>query len=108
MGVRARVNNKGVGLLAIWASAFLAMITIFIIFQFVTPIVGQIEYQLQGLIYSGNLPMDDTWRTFYINTSATLQQVFGFFFIALFISLIVFVIVQAARRETYEYEEDRF
>lgn len=99
------VNNKGVGLLAVWASAVLAMITVYVIFQFTGPLIGQLFYEMNNLVSTGAITMDPNWETTYYSTQATLQTIFSFTFIALFISLVVFIVVQSARRRTDEYEE---
>lgn len=94
------------GLLAIWVSAGLALITIFIMFQIAVPILGELQFHLDYLRENVLKDMiDPRWHNVYVNVSNYLINAFQYFFFLILISLIIFVIVQSARRRTDAYEE---
>ncbi len=103
---RLKGDRRGVGLLAVWASAIAAMITVYIIFQLVTPLMGQIDYAIQDYILTSPVGFDATWMELYTTLSAFMQQAFAMVIYAIFISLLVFIVVQSARRRTDEYEDE--
>jgi len=100
------VNNRGVGLLAIWASAIVAMITLYLVFQLITPIIGQFDYAIQDYMLTSPLPITASWSQLFTDVGGFMQQAFSITIYACFISLIVFIVVQSARRRTDAYDED--
>jgi len=89
------------GLLYVWASAIGALFLLYIIFSFVTPIIGYIDYAVYSLFGELNVPQD--WVNVYNQWIPYLRDFFGYTAIALFISLIIYLLVNSARREPTEY-----
>jgi len=93
------------GLLAVWVSAILAMVGVYVMFSFLTPFIGTVDnYAWQ---YMNVLNASSVWKDLYISTQGTLSMAWSVIMIVLFISLILWVVVNSARREPQEeyYEE---
>jgi len=99
-----KLGNKGVGLLAIWVSAAVALFTLYVIYSIMTPIVGQIDFYIYGYMQDPTYNVSQQWLNTYNSLSSFLQTSFTYLIFAAFVSLIIFVLVQSARRRTDEYE----
>ncbi len=105
-GLKIIGDNKGVGLLAIWASVIVGLIFLYIAFLFLMPVVGQIVNTIYDVIYTTSIPMNENWQDLFINIASFFQIAFQFMIYAFIISLIIYVVVQSARRRTDAYEEE--
>lgn len=102
--VRA-MNRKGVGLLAIWVSAIAAVFALYVMYRMITPIIGELDYQVFSIMSDPQFQVSEGWLQLYQNANAVMQNVFVFVLFGCLASAILFVIVQSARRRTDEYEE---
>ena len=92
------------GLLYIWAAGIAALFMIYIMFNIVTPVLGVIDTNLDQLFYT--LGIDTTaWKSLYDYWIGVLRDFFGFLTVALFISFILYIIVNSARREPDVYSQ---
>ena len=89
------------GLLWVWASAAVALFMLYILFSFLTPVVGVIDTAITGIM--GDVPMEESWHEMYNRWVPYLRDFFGYLSIGLFISIIIYVILHSARREPNEY-----
>jgi len=93
------------GLVYIWIGVLTALTTLYLTFQFLVPILGMLDSEIQKIIIGGNVEMSSTWVDFYMYWVPILRNFFGYLTVACFISLLVYVIVQSARREPDEEEQ---
>lgn len=100
------MNNKGVGLLAIWASAIAAMFALYFMFRMLTPLVGEVDYHAWTLLNNPDFNVSQEWLDLYQSINLTMQNGFSVLVYACFVSIILFVVVQSARRRTDAYEDD--
>jgi len=89
------------GLLYVWASACGAMFLLYVVFSFVTPVIGFIDYTIYNLMAELGVPQ--SWINVYNQWVPYLRDFFGYTAIALFISLVIYLLVNSARREPTEY-----
>lgn len=90
----------------IWANACAAIFVLYLFFQVVFPIAGIVDSELGRLIVGGDIPMTSTWINLYLQWIPILRNMFGYLTLACFISLIIYVVVQSARREPHEELEE--
>jgi len=88
------------GLLAIWVSAVIALITLYIAFSFVTPMIGTIDNFINQIV--NQVPMDELWKNLYYNVQSQLSMIWSTVMIVFFISILIWVVIQSARREPQE------
>lgn len=103
--IRMNHKSKGIGLLAIWVSAIAALFALYVLYQILTPILGELDYQVYSFITTSGLPFSSTWLAVYNQMSPFMAQTFTYLLYIAFISICIFVLVQSARRRTDEYEE---
>ena len=91
------------GLLAVWVSAILAMVSLYIMFSFMTPFIGTVDNYAWKYINELNVP--SMWKDLYVNLQNALSLIWSAVLIVLFISLVLWVVVNSARREPQEEYE---
>ncbi|RLG61554.1 hypothetical protein DRN87_02180 [Candidatus Geothermarchaeota archaeon] len=92
------------GLLYIWASAIAAMFIVYITWSYAIQILGIVDYYINQIWEILGIPTNSTFRQLYITDVSILREFFGYLGFALFISLIIYIIVNSARREPNEVE----
>jgi len=92
----------GKGLVWIWANACVGMFTLYLFFTFLMPILGIVDSEVGKLIVGGDIPVSSSWIDYYLYWIPRFRDMFGYLSLGCFISLIIYVIVQSARREPSE------
>ena len=85
------------GLVWVWASATAAMFILFILFQFFSWGLGVIDVEIDNI--RSEVQVDQSWANFYDTWVPKLRDFFGYMTAASFVSLIIYVIVNSARKE---------
>lgn len=76
------------------------MFMLYILFNFLTPCIGVIDTSAQEIL--SDLPLSQSWHDFYFYWAPILRDAFGYFSAASFFSLLIYVVVNSARREPEE------
>ena len=85
------------GLVWIWASATLAMFGLYVLFLFLGWILGVVDQQYYDVVE--NVGMEQSWISFHDYWIPKLRSFFGYLTAASFISLLIYIVVNSARRE---------
>jgi len=86
------------GLLYIWASAIGAMFLVYILFSYVTPFIAIVDYYVSQIWYTLGLD-NSSWKSMYDYWIPILRDFFGWMSAILFFSLVIYLILNSARRE---------
>ena len=89
------------GLLYVWATAIAGMFLVYLLFSYLTPFIGLIDYYVGDLWYTLGLE-DSPFKALYDTWKPILRDVFGYMSGILFFSLIAYLILNSARREPNE------
>jgi len=103
-GRSRRLNNKGVGLLAIWVTAILSILALYICSSLILPLIGIMDYNVNSLMMDPNLIFKAEWVDTYNSLIPTLRDGFSYLALGCLVSIILFVIINSARREPNDYE----
>ena len=94
------MGEMGKGLVYVWATATAGMFLLYVIFSFVTPAVGYVDAVIYRLFSTLDVPQ--SWLDMYNQWVPYLRDFMGYLAIASFASLIIYLIVNSARREPNE------
>ena len=86
------------GLVYIWASATAAMVFLYFIWPLVVYVMAVADWVFEVLKGSG-VPIADSWVNLYYEWKPRFRDVIGYTSLASFISLLIYIIVNSARRE---------
>ena len=90
-----------VGLLFVWVSALAGMFFVYVMFTVLMWVMGPVDSAAEDVIATG--AVDSAWAEFYYKWRGQYQEFFGYFLAAAFISLLIYLLVNSARREEDVY-----
>ena len=97
-----RLLGRKLGLVFIWASAVLAMVVLYIQWPVAVYLMGVADWVWEVVIES--LPIAQGWIDLHDTWVARFQMIFGFMALGTFISIIIWLLVNSARKEPVEIE----
>lgn len=97
-------RSKGAGLLWAIATALAALFSIYFIVSLLLPAIGMLDYQVFNFMNNPNIPFAATWTDTYNTLLPFMRNSFTYLIWGAIFAIIMFVIIQANRREPNEYE----